>query len=164
MNLQIATQGYLLYRLNGTLSTGELTTLRTLADECSAWDGNGVYQARALLSLFDPPSTVYSDACSSNEQHKPVKSTASNQNPEPAFELYPNPNNGNFTLEYNIGDGEVGKVVLFNMMGEQIGVYNLNGSEGIMNVSNPNLSNGVYLWKLYSNNQIIKYGKVVIMK
>ena len=162
--MQAATQGYLLYRLNGGLSTGELTTLRTLANKCSYWDGNGVYEARALLSLFDPPSTVYSDVCGSREQHKPVKNNSSNQNPVPAFELYPNPNNGNFTLEYSLGNGEVGKVMLFNTMGEQIGEYDLNGSEGVMNVSNPNLSNGVYLWKLYSNNQMIKYGKVVIMK
>ena len=74
-NLQTATWGYLTYKLNGTLSSGELTTLRTLANKCADWDGNGVYEARALLSVFDPPSTVYSDICGADnhEEHKPVR-------------------------------------------------------------------------------------------
>jgi len=163
-NMQTATWGYLNYKINSTLSSGELAILHSLANKCSYWDGLGVYQARALLSLFDPPSTVYPNECESREKHKPVKNTLSNQNPEPIFDLYPNPNNGNFTLDYNLGQDETGRVIIFNTIGEQVGEYTLNGSEGTMNVSNPNLSNGVYLWKLYSNNQIIKYGKVIIIR
>jgi len=78
--------------------------------------------------------------------------------------LYPNPNNGNFTLEYDLGTGANGYVQLYNTMGQMVGEYSLANSQGKMNISNPQLSNGVYLWKLFSNNQPLKYGKVVIMK
>jgi hypothetical protein len=69
-----------------------------------------------------------------------------------------------FTLEYNLGEGVIGKVILYNTIGEQIGEYALEGSQGKMIISNTNLSNGVYIWKLFSNAKIVKYGKVVIMR
>jgi hypothetical protein len=49
-------------------------------------------------------------------------------------------------------------------MGQLVGEYALTNSQGKMSISNPQFSNGVYIWKLFSNNQPIKYGKVVIMK
>jgi len=105
-NLQTATAGYLSFLINDSLSASELTTLRTLANKCPDWDGNGVYQARALLALFDPPSAVYPNNCNSNlhVQHKPDKR---NEIFEPIFDLYPNPNNGSFTLDYQLGKGHI---------------------------------------------------------
>lgn len=78
--------------------------------------------------------------------------------------VYPNPNNGNFTLEYNLGTQANGVVRIFNMYGQLVGEYSLANSQGKMSISNPELSNGIYIWKVYANDQPLKVGKVVIMK
>jgi hypothetical protein len=52
----------------------------------------------------------------------------------------------------------------FNTVGEQIGEYTLNGSEGKMSINNPNLANGVYVYKLYTNSTFDKVGKIIIIK
>jgi hypothetical protein len=49
-------------------------------------------------------------------------------------------------------------------MGQQVGEYLLNSSEGKMLISNPELSNGVYYYKFYTNEQIIQMGKIIIIK
>ncbi len=164
-NMQISGIAFLNFKLNHTLSLSQLGTLRTLANKCPDWDGVGVYEARAILSRFDPPGTEYSDSCNTRDEHSVHKKTKTTQTvSQPTFSLYPNPNNGNFTLEYDLGEGILGKVVLYNTIGEQVGEYQLNGSKGKLNISNPELSNGVYIWKLYSNAQIIKFGKVIVIK
>jgi hypothetical protein len=163
-NLQTATQGYLLYRLNGSLSLGELTTLRTLANDCPDWDGNGVYQARALLSLFDLPSTVYSNVCESHEEHKPVKNNTSNPSLESDFNLYPNPNNGGFTLSYQLQQGQSGTFTIYDMLGKEIATYTLNANAETMSIDETTLNNGVYLYNIVVNNNVVKEDKLVIIK
>jgi hypothetical protein len=164
-NMQISGTAFLNYKLNHTLSPSQLATLRTLANKCPDWDGVGVYEARAILSRFDPPGTEYSDSCNTRDEHSVHRKTKTTQTvSQPAFSLYPNPNNGNFTLEYDLGEGILGRVVLYNTIGEQVGEYQLNGSAGKLSIYNPELSNGVYIWKLYSNAQIIKFGKVIVIK
>lgn len=78
--------------------------------------------------------------------------------------VYPNPSNGSFTIEYQLNQGDIGKVCLYNTLGEKVGEYMLNQSEGKMNITNYSLSNGVYIYQLYDNDNIVKFGKIVIMK
>jgi len=111
--------------------------------------------------------TLVVDSCDST--HSSIKRTSSvsvlnNQNP--TFKLYPNPNNGNFTLEYDLGDDVSGTVKFYNIIGELVGEYTLNTSQGKMYIANPKLPNGVYIWKLFTDNQeyAIQVGKTIIMK
>ena len=67
-------------------------------------------------------------------------------------------------MEYDLGKDVNGYVKLFNTMGQMVGEYTLNNSQGKMSISNPQLSNGLYIWKLYTNTDTMKFGKVIIMK
>jgi len=168
-NLQTAAGAILSYRINDSLSSSQLTTLRTLANECPDWNGEGVYQAQALLALFDSVGTVYGDsACYSlHGGHHPIQREPTPQGAitsQDIINLYPNPNNGNFTLEYNLGKDVIGKIVIYNAIGELVGEYALNNSQGTMTISNPDLSDGVYIWKLYTDNQVMRFGKIIIIK
>jgi len=164
-NLQTAAQGFLTYLITDTLTPTQVATVRVLANKCPDWDGDAVYEARALLSMYDTAGTVYSDSCHSGGGHRPIKNNSTETSLSTAtFNLYPNPNNGNFTLQYDLGTNSSGNVKIYNTLGEMVGEYTLDNSEGKMNISNSGLSNGVYLWKLYTNNQVIKFGKVIIIK
>jgi hypothetical protein len=78
--------------------------------------------------------------------------------------IMPNPNNGSFTLEYQLLEGQSGKLTLYNALSEMVGEYELTGSQGKMEITNYNLSNGVYFYKVNTNTNVVKVGKIVIIK
>lgn len=168
--MQTAAWGYLTYLINDTLTSSQLATVKVLAEKCPDWDGDAVYEARALMSIYDSAGTVYSDSCYAPGSHKaakqqnPINTASAIQIQNATVNLYPNPNNGNFTLEYDLGNNVDGKVILYDMYGQLVGEYSLANSQGKMSISNPQLSNGVYIWKLYTNTQSEQFGKVIIMK
>ena len=145
----------------------QILILQNLANKCPYQDGPGVYKAREILAEYNNEAlTVYTDDCSGGRGvHRPVKK-ASQQNPNNQINvsIYPNPNNGNFTLKYNLGNETSGKVLLYDEIGEKVGEYDLSGSSGEMQISNSNLINGIYVYKVYTNNSIIKVGKIIVIK
>jgi hypothetical protein len=64
--------------------------------------------------------------------------------------VYPNPNNGEFTVEFRNFENEI-RVMLFNSIGQLI--RNLKTNEKQMRISLPNLESGMYYLKAVSNNQ-----------
>ena len=127
-------------------------------------NGNGVYEAQALLSFFDPPNTVYSDDCSTEDLHRHEKKNAPNSIPASDFNLYPNPNNGGFTLDYQLQKGQTGEFTIYTMLGEKLAEYNLNENSNTMKIIANELSEGVYLYNISVNNNIVKRDKLVIIK
>jgi hypothetical protein len=63
-----------------------------------------------------------------------------------------------------LADSHTGKVMVFNTMGEMVGQYDLTTAVGKMTITNPYLTNGIYIYELYTNNQLMKVGKVIIIK
>ncbi|KAA3600442.1 MAG: T9SS C-terminal target domain-containing protein [Calditrichaeota bacterium] len=97
-----------------------------------------------------------------DEKFKPKVSTFSlNQN-------YPNPFNPSTKIEFSLEKGEIGKLTIFNSLGQKIKEYNLeynfnsitwNGTD-----KNDNLvSNGIYFYKLESNKNI-EVKKMVLLR
>ncbi len=149
-----------------TLTPGQLSALTTLANKCPYTDGIGVYQARAMLAYYNRDLTVYFDEnCSSHGGHgriKEKKTPAKTDNI--SFNLYPNPNNGNFTISYDLGNETAGKVELYNEVGMKVAEYLLSSSTGTMEINNPNLSQDIYIYKVYKGSEVKKVGKVIIIK
>lgn len=166
-NLKTVLTDYLNLMINDSLTSTQISGLWTLSDLCPKNDGQGVYMARALVSPYDTVQVTWQDSLcgSGNTPHRADRREATPKVTDNVqFNLYPNPNNGNFTLEYDLGKGVSGYVKLYNTMGQLVGEYNLANSQGMMSISNPQLSNGVYIWKLYTNTDTMKYGRVIIMK
>jgi len=79
--------------------------------------------------------------------------------------VYPNPNNGQFTISIkNSQPGSTAQVEVYNVMGEK--VYTQSNIENpTINVDLSNQANGVYMYRvLTNNNAIIGEGKLVIQK
>ena len=80
------------------------------------------------------------------------------------FNVYPNPNDGNFTVDYKLDDGQTGKLFLITLSGEKMLLSNNVRSVGKedFNISGPS---GVYQVILEnSRGEILKNVKVVIAK
>jgi len=64
------------------------------------------------------------------------------------FSYYPNPVKNTLNLSYN---QEISNVKIFNLLGQRVSASTINANQGQVDMSN--LSNGVYLVKVTSNNQ-----------
>ena len=65
------------------------------------------------------------------------------------FTYYPNPVKNTLNLSY---DQEISNVTIFNLMGQKVSSQAINSNQGQVDMSN--LSHGVYLVKVSSNNQV----------
>lgn len=167
-NLQTAASMHLSLLINDTLTSTQLPILRALANECPDWGGTAVYEARALLANYDSAGTIYNDSCYAGGHRAGKRVNSANaisgiQNV--AFNLYPNPNNGGFTLSYQLQAGQTGEFTMYTMLGEKVASYTLDANTNKMNiVTNSSLSEGIYLYYITVNNNIVKRDKVVIVK
>jgi Secretion system C-terminal sorting domain len=132
---------------------------------CPITDGIGVYQARTVLEYYTgTPYDNFPDDCDGGRNlDRPVKKKIVPTD-SVSFNLFPNPNNGTFTLTYNFGDEKEGRVEIYSEIGMNIAKYLLNSQSGSMTISNPRLSEGIYVYKIYTDSGIKKIGKIIIIK
>lgn len=78
-----------------------------------------------------------------------------------SFKLYPNPNHGNMTLDYELVDSSA-DFVMYDMYGRQIISQTLKAETNKAYVDATNLTSGIYFYKLISHGQQVQTGRVVI--
>ena len=78
------------------------------------------------------------------------------------FKLYPNPNNGNMTLEYNpINDADV---EIRDVLGKLVYVNKLDSNNSKINITENVLKEGVYFYTIKNNDTILFNDKFIIIK
>jgi len=76
--------------------------------------------------------------------------------------VYPNPNNGQFTIESSIGGAS--SVEIYNILGEKVFTRSLSTTKGTNTIS-VNQPNGVYLYRIISDNgDLLGEGRISIQK
>lgn len=112
----------------------------------SVFSGSGPYTLQTNnVSSFSPFIVVNEELLSSNQ--------FANAND---FMVYPNPSNGNFTIQ--VPDSFIGsRVVIYNLLGQSIKEFSVNQVN-----QNANLDKGVYLLQIQKDNQLIT--KKIIVK
>jgi OOP family OmpA-OmpF porin len=91
-----------------------------------------------------------------------IDETGMNEQKQNRFSLFPNPNTGNFKLQY---DGIVNKAAMLfitNVYGENIDSKEVESNS--TNFENTSLNNGVYFYNLRQGNEEIGRGKFVVVK
>ncbi len=78
--------------------------------------------------------------------------------------IYPNPNNGSFTLSYNLNSADNAIFNLYDATGKLISTYTINQEKGELAISENGLSNGVYFYTIIANNNSIAREKFIIIK
>ena len=157
-----------------SLSSGNISALKTVAAQCPLTGGNIVWRARALLNVYYGTVINYPNNCptvgsltdgtntSSRIENTSAITNKANQSITSTINLYPNPNNGSMILGYNLKNDA--SLEITDITGNLVGTYILPATETTMQVQNNNLQNGMYLYRVISNNTIIKQGKIVVMK
>ena len=109
---------------------------------------------------------IYTDNCPANVSQRLAyteeESKTEAEIEETNINLYPNPNNGNMFVAYNITNNAVMEVT--DVTGKVISKYVLDSENNNIEINNTDVVNGVYLYRIISGNQLLKTGKIVIMK
>jgi OOP family OmpA-OmpF porin len=78
------------------------------------------------------------------------------------FNLYPNPNNGNFNLNYGINNSA--EFIMYDILGRVITRTELNKDEVIQEFKMPLLSNGIYFIRIADSNKELYSTKMIITR
>ena len=125
--------------------------------------GAAVWQARAMYETISNASLMYADTCadpnpkSLHRVNKP-KGVSSN------FRLYPNPNNGNFTLEYQLIENETGVLTIYDIAGKLVYSYPLNSAALHVGIDANSLEAGAYFYEVKIGDKRVKADKLIIIK
>ena len=80
------------------------------------------------------------------------------------FKIYPNPNNGNFNLKYKLKQDEAGIVNIMDITGKLVLSYALEKNENNLSIYSNELNNGVYLFQIVINGNVVSADKLIIIK
>jgi hypothetical protein len=131
------------------LQEDQVQRLRDMALLCPLDDGFAVHMARSALMAVDTLPRVYTSICEQEmtERKRDLEETSDNRD----FSVYPNPNNGQMTVSYNLEEGENGHLFIYSTLGELVFQRPLNGGSNQMEVDVIGMSSGIYLLKIDVN-------------
>lgn len=159
-----------------TFSQAQVQQLQNIAQLCPYTDGPAVYMARVLLAPID--STEYANNCerivlsggsskrssgSDGESNSNQSSSITDQPLKRGFKLYPNPNNGKMQVDYKLGEGESGQLIIMDVSGKQLREYQLPGDKQNLHIGESELKAGIYFYQVNINRKTIKTGKLIII-
>jgi len=120
------------------------------------FNGSPFGTSKIAYYYIDDVSVICTDCDTGN--------TINERTDELNFELFPNPNNGIMNFNYHLKASEKGEVVLYNIEGRKINSYNLNANSSSIIIKENDLSNGIYLYKIYVNDKAVKTDRIIIIK
>ncbi len=141
----------------------ELQSAKNIALMCPYDDGIAVYLARSILAYYGSP--IFNSACKGIQIMKGRKQKRAKdegtQNERAYFELFPNPNNGIFSIDIKIEESQNAFIKVFSLNGKLLNEQKFNvGDSHQFNFSD--LQPGVYILRCIDNNTLITQKKLVI--
>ena len=143
------------------------STLETIADACPYEYGPGVYMARAMLSQADSALYTPINACEIGPQ--PVSQRLANpeteevvedSETESSFNLYPNPNTGEFNIVLSMNETDNAEMSVFHISGQTVDTRQLNIGQNQLEL---NVVDGLYLYVITVNGQPKWTGKISVL-
>lgn len=136
--------------------------LLTVANQCPFSGGAAVYQARAMIMLFND-SLTYNDYqfCHQNDQQDKRNKTIQSS----SFILYPNPTDGQMHLAYSTSDLEKYFLKIYDATGRLLYAQSIFGGNGVLLFNLSKYTSGIYFYNIISSQKdIIKKGSFVVIK
>lgn len=84
--------------------------------------------------------------------------------PQYVFKIFPNPNNGTWTLKYFFHNNERASIEIIDITGRILDKVNLVNAKNEVNYSNSKLQEGIYFCRVIANNQTVYEEKLIIIK
>ncbi len=135
----------------------EVFQLNNVAYQNPMTGGAAVYQSRAMLFI-----DILDEVLEISSKSLVIHNSEATKNH--GFKLYPNPNNGNFTLEYDIEDTSVGVFYLYDLSGRLVKYQVLNSQNKIETINATELNAGAYYYLIKIGDNKVKTDKLIIVK
>ena len=100
----------------GKLTPQDSTSLHNIAMLCSDEFGDGIHVARAIMGQYNDVYYDTYDDCNTASQSGTLPRSVIDRLMEPDVSIYPNPNNGSFTLDFP--NKQTGIVEIYTMGGK----------------------------------------------
>jgi hypothetical protein len=127
----------------------------------------GVYQARALLTVFDTIGTEYTSYCDGQPYERHMVNENSTEESEPVSHvlIYPNPTRDLVNVEYVIeGTISSSSINIYDLMGKEIYEGTLIGNSGTLVINTSNFKGGIYLVRISNVLGVLNQERLVILK
>jgi hypothetical protein len=151
------------YKYNNT----EMQDLVAIAKECTV-KGWYVVQARNIMNVISGQLLYYDDNCDDTKVSSRMANAEETKvpvtEPKRSFTLFPNPNNGNMTMIYDLGKDSNAGMNLYDVTGKLINTYDLQNGSGAIEINEAQLHNGIYFYHILVNGNIVNTNKIVIIK
>ena len=159
----------LLIDSNYVYTSAEVDTLYYIAEQCPIEGGPAVSVSRNLLMLILDDVIEFDDNC--NEEARIAEEEGEEEEEKPAmlvhdnrFIIYPNPNNGNMVLNYDLKHNETGTIAIFDPTGRLTAGFNLSNDQKQLTIGRNDLGNGLYTIQVRVNGKLVHTDKVIIIK
>jgi hypothetical protein len=138
------------------LDSAERSVLLPIAYADAHLLGEAVYTARVMLGIFDLDGNV-----GINNQRRAIFEEAFSE--MAIGHAYPNPTKGGFSFAADTKTGlEKAMVKMYDLQGRLMAQPTTFYADGAWQVENPNLTAGMYFFRLYIDNVEVQHGKIVI--
>jgi hypothetical protein len=157
---------------NYGFTVSDVNTIASIANKCPLSDGNAVYQARTLLQIIKNQYMEFTDSCDADKPSVARLGKGTDNESDYVevlpnnFLLFPNPNNGEFNVLYNLNDKQSAiKVSLFDVAGKLVYQKELDTTTNFTSLNTIDLMNGIYHCIITDAKDIQLYtNKLVIIK
>lgn len=143
------------------LSSEEITILEAIAEQCPYSGGPAVYQARALL-VSSNGTKSYNDkqiCFDNNIAWRKAKETTTNK-----INVQPNPASNEASFYFSLPRDANAKLHIYNSNGSKINEFAIMENTNQFKLNTKLFINGVYYYKLLTNDCLIGQGKLIIIR
>jgi Secretion system C-terminal sorting domain len=126
---------------------------------------SGSHVLKFEIFPFGFPQQVIEHIVTVNIEDRSAKTRVFASREITVHDVYPNPVTDLAFIEYSLHDDQVkAKVVIHNILGKYLGVYELPPSETKVRLQTEELPSGVYFYTLYLNNEGVLTRKLIVRK
>jgi len=129
--------------------------LASIANQCPLSGGLAVYQSRNLLNVLYNYALEFNDYCNFSSKSLLVDTSVNS-----LATIYPNPNNGIFTLGYTLAQDAL--LVIRNAQGQVLYTFALSKDKAEIKLQCPGIAMGIYNYSIVTDNETLHHGKFVI--
>ncbi len=164
MNQKLVNDVYLrTWALGGMeIDSVDKSKLETIAFQNPIDGGIAVYSARVILGLIQDDFSPVSTARMANSELKRKEILGVENNF--ITKLYPNPNDGNMQIDYNLENGQNGVLIISDIIGQRIKWFSFQNDRNYLKISDASLKNGVYFYEIWVDEELILSDKIIIIK
>ncbi len=144
-------------------NSADSSVLLNLCSQCPYTDGGVVYQARALYNIMNNGYSNFNDNCSlsiGSRLFDDIVKDDTDVNVLIKTKLYPNPNNGEFTIEINKKtEGNIEEITIYDLTGKLLNSITENGTSIKVTTR---LLKGSYFIKVRLSNKSVDVHRIII--